>query len=42
MRRHHGSFDFDRLISGSFDLSEATTALRRMQAQEEIKPVLRP
>jgi threonine dehydrogenase-like Zn-dependent dehydrogenase len=42
MRLHHERFDFDRLISGSFDLSEATTALRRMQAQEEIKPVLRP
>jgi threonine dehydrogenase-like Zn-dependent dehydrogenase len=41
MRLHHRRFDFDRLISGRFDLADATTALRRMQAQEEIKPVLR-
>jgi threonine dehydrogenase-like Zn-dependent dehydrogenase len=42
MRLHHERFDFDRLISRTFDLTEATTALRRMQAQEEIKPVLMP
>jgi L-iditol 2-dehydrogenase len=42
MQMHHGRFEFDRLISGSYDLSEATTAMARMQRQEEIKPVLRP
>jgi L-iditol 2-dehydrogenase len=42
MRRHHERFDFDRLISGSFGLEDATTALQRMQAQQEIKPVIRP
>jgi L-iditol 2-dehydrogenase len=42
MRLHHERFDFDSLISGSFELSDTSTALRRMQRQEEIKPVLRP
>jgi threonine dehydrogenase-like Zn-dependent dehydrogenase len=42
MRLHHERFDFDRLISGSFTLDDATTALHRMQAQQEIKPVLTP
>lgn len=40
MRRYHERFDFNRLISGRFELADATTALRRMQKQEEIKPVL--
>lgn len=42
LRRHRGELPFEKLVSSSYPLSEINTALTRMRAQQEIKPVLYP
>lgn len=42
LRMHRERFDVGRLLGGSYALEQVTTALERMRALEEIKPVIRP
>jgi L-iditol 2-dehydrogenase len=37
-----GRFDFDSLVPNRYGLSEVTTALTRMRAQQDIKPIIMP
>jgi len=42
IEKHQDTIPFHKLISNEYGLSEVNTALKRMQAFEEIKPVLYP
>lgn len=42
LRLHGIRFDVGRLLGDRYSLDEVTIALRRMQALEEIKPIIRP
>jgi hypothetical protein len=42
LRLQRERFGWDLLLGSSFGLGEATSALQKMQAFEEIKPVLDP
>ncbi len=42
MKNTHGKYDFGALVPNRYRLDQATEALTRMRAQEDIKPMLVP